>query len=361
MTALPIQKTKGARTGSNIRGNPLRAQQTKLLAQHDRAYAPLVREQQRQRKKLFSKTELRLATRIADEINGEFRAASLTVGGSAARVAALKRAARQKLERQLARTFPDFRNLQTLQRQYIRELTHVAETLHSELPRDRVHIDWGNLVDAVGNWEEFTAPFGYFASDTFDSDRNVRADHSFAVPEHGYVVNNFIFKQDENTPIILGLYGLIRAETASNQTSCGIRYTVPKPGRLQLSGSFQNYESGLRYSIDDRFGFSSATLDARVELFVALVRPSGVTYLPTTLFEHRLDSDGDDKSYVMPHLNPAQFYTVYATSAETFGAGDSVQIMIGSAVNIGGVADDMINEVHAYFEWRLDKITVEVV
>ena len=361
MTARLTQKPKGARTGSNLRGNPLLAHRTKTLAEQDRTFAPLVRENQRQRKKLFSKADLRLAARMARETNAEFRAASLTVGGSAERVAALKTSARRKLERQLVRAFPDFRKLQALQRGYLRELAEVTETLHVELPRDLAHIDWSNLATAVGDWEEFTAPFGYFASDTIDPDRNVRSDQSFAFPDRGYVVNNFVFKQDEDTPVIIGLYGLIRAETASNQTSCGIRYTLPESGRLQISGTFQNYESGLRCSIEDRFGFSSATLDARVELFVALVRPWGVTYLPTTLFQHRLTSGGDNKSYVMPHLDTSQPYTVYATSPETFSAGDSVQIMVGSAVNIAGTADDMVNEVHVYFQWRLDKITVEVI
>jgi hypothetical protein len=167
MKTLP-KKDRRAKTGSNLRGKPLLAHRSKLLAEQQRPLERLARDFQREAKKLFSKADLRTTTELANAVKSEWRQASITVGGDCAKLDAIKASARRKLDRLLAKAVPNYRKLRTLQREHGREHRKLVKGLLGAPTNGKVSVSWDNVLPADGDADEFTAPFPIFNVHTID-------------------------------------------------------------------------------------------------------------------------------------------------------------------------------------------------
>ena len=360
------KKDRRAKTGSNVPGEPLLAHRSELLAARQRAFGQLARDFQRETKKLFRRADIRAATEIVAEVNKEWRRASLTVGGDSAKVGAIKVSARRKLDRQLDRALPNYRKLLSLQREHSREYRKLVKTVTALPPGARSHIDWGDVLPTANpDVQEFAAPFPLFDAHTIDYGEIITRDESFVLPASGNLVNNIVIDVEDDTSAILAILGMYIPYSAVNLTSCGIPFTMPRAGRLQIGGVLRNFYNTISLSVQDCFGFSSADVGIYLLLFIDIVRqPADVIHLQDTLLSNGLGlvlHRGDDLSSTLSDLDITTPYTVSGVTEETFAEGEMVWIFVGSEVFFAGKLDDMKCHAEAVVWWQLKKITVEVV
>src|SRR5690242_7932215 len=140
------RKDADARTGSNLPGAPLLAHRQAQLAREKQAGERLVEQYTHRTQKLFPEADLRRAAEIREETNREWRQASVRLGDDAAHVAGLKKAARQRLERRLARELPGYRQWQTIQNAHLRGQDKVTQAGFAARRFPGAAIDWGDVV-----------------------------------------------------------------------------------------------------------------------------------------------------------------------------------------------------------------------
>lgn len=357
-----LAKPRRAKTASDDRGDRLLAHRLKLVAAQDAPHRRLLREYQRQCRKLFSKADLRTAADVVGRISKELHSSNPKIGSDSDERDARKVQARRKIDRLLAAALPSFRQWQALRKAHQREHRKLARLQFSRASSERVHVEWGDIVptDDV-DVQDFVAPFPVFDVHTIDEAELISRDQSFVANDTGNMMNAFDFNHSEDTAVIIGVLGLIRATPASGLVSCGINFTMPRSGRLQISAVLQNYDSEVLYSLRDKFGFSSGALDIRLQLFLATARGGSVVYMPTTVLDAHKDSPGDDVSGSMSGLDGSTPYTILGSTEESVPAGDSVQILAGSIVHIESELDDMASHVSAVVRWQLQRISVSVI
>jgi hypothetical protein len=353
-------KDRDARTGSSLRGQPLRAHRETLLKQEARLHERLAREHQRQTKGLFSKADLRHAAEISRQVNREWRLASIKAGVDSARVDVLKLSARRKLERLLARELPNYRQWKTLRRANLREHDKLTTATLASNQAPRTRIDWGDVV-AVDGAATFGAPFTTFDVQMLDPRSFVVFDESFARPVIGHLVNNFAYDQDQSVSFGAGLLGILPIESAVSLVSCGVSFTTPSAGRLQIGASLQNIYNKVVVSVEDKFGFSSADVSVSLNLFVAVVRGTVVELKTQRLPGTRLVSDGADMRYIQSDLDTTMPYGMTAVTDVRLEANESVLVLAGSNVAIGTILDDMHCKMNALLWWELKSLSIEMV
>jgi len=357
--AINPNKTKQTKTKSNSGRAALLA---KLLAENDAPYQQRAREYQRLFKKLFSKADVRTAVEIIGRVRNEWQAASLKAGSDSRSRDAGKVLARKKINRLLAAALPGYRHWQALKKAHLRGHQQLAEDRLAEFASDNVHVEWGDIVatdDLAG--QDFVAPFQVFDSETIDDNELMSNHQSFVTHDTGHMRNAFDFYHRNDPALIEEFFGLHRALTASTSVSCGINFTMPRAGRLQIRAVMQNFFSDVLYSISDNFGFSYGKLDIRINLFISTARGGEIVYMPTEVLSVDRDSGGDDLSGAMSGLDGTVPYTVYATTDEPLAANDVIEIQAGSEVQVESEVDDMASRVNAAVRWQLNKITVAVV
>lgn len=355
------RKDANARTGSNLRGQPLLVQSRSELRRQAELHERLAREYHRQSGKLFSKQDLRLISKIASEVVGDWRQASVRVGGDSARIATLKTAARRKFDRLVSREFPNFAKAKVMRRAQLREHGKLSATAVASFHHAHNHIDWGDLATTFTDCAEFVPPFTSFDVQTIAGPGDfVVRDDSFANPEIGHLVNNFDYDQDENTSFSDGLWGLLTHGFASNSAACGVAFTTPKEGRLKISAVLRNFYNKVTFSVTDKFGFSDADLDIFLQLFIVVVRGTKVIFLPTLLRSMGLISHGSDLSFSKSDIDNTVPFTITATTDQRFNANESVLVLAGSRVLIHTVIDDMHCKVDAVLWWQLQKLCIGI-
>jgi hypothetical protein len=356
MSNYPI-KDRSARTGSNLRGGSLLAQRQAELARERQLHERLARERFADTRKLFSKQELKRMSNVAAAIGREWRQASVKVDGDSSRIAALKSAARRKLDRAWGREVPKLAKARTLRRAQMREHRKISADVIAYQLKPRHHIEWGDIAPFT-NGTDFLPPFASFDVQTVDRDSLIVRNDSFANPQTGHLVNNFDYDQDEHTSFGAGLWGILVIRGASNWAACGVTYTVPQDGRLQVSAVLRNFYNKLMYSVTDNWGFSSADVGISVELFVVVVRGTKVIYMPTLVRNTWFASDGDDKSVTESEIDDAVPFTITASTEERFNANEQVLVLAGSNVYVGTKIDDMHCRADVVLWWGLQRLSI---
>ncbi len=359
MTRYP-RKDPDARTGSSLRGQPLLAYHQAELARATKLHERLAKEHHRQSRKLFSKADLRRAAEIGRQVNREWREASVKAGGDSLKVDALKLSARKKLERMLGRDLPQYRQWKTMQRAQLREHARLTQTTQAASHVAGIHIDWGDLAPLEGTAQEFVPPFTSFDVETTSSGDFIVSDESFAKPEIGHLVNNIVYDQDESTSIGAGLWGILPIENGSSLVSCGVAFTTPSAGRLKISAELRNFYNKVMFSVEDKFGFSSAEVGIALRLFISVVRGTHVEHLTKELLATGLVSHGSSLSYAQSDLDNSTPYTISAETATRFNTNESVLVLAGSEVLIGTILDDMHCKVNAVLWWQLRKLVIDM-
>jgi hypothetical protein len=344
------KKDTGARTGSNLRGEPLLVLIRNKLGKDSELHDKLAREYHRQSGKLFSKKDLRLMSKIASEVVGEWRQVSVRVGGDSARIAELKTAARRKFDRLVGRALPNYAKAKAMRRAQLREHGKLSANALAGFHDAHNHIDWGDLTATLTDCAEFVPPFTSFDLQSIagPGDFIVR-DDSFAKPEIGHLVNNFDYDQNKNGHA-----------HASNWAACGVAFTTSKEGRLRISAVLRNFYNKVMFSVTDKFGFSGAEVHISLQLFIAVVRGTDVIFLPTLLRSTGLVSHGSDLSFSESDIDDTVPFTITATTDERFNANESVLVLAGSNVLIQTAIDDMHGKVDAVLWWQLQKLCIAI-
>jgi hypothetical protein len=355
------RKDTDARTGSSLRGEPLLVLIRNELGKDTELHDKLAREYHRQYGKLFPKKDLRLISKVASEVVGEWRQASVSVGGDSARIAELKTAARRKFDRLVGRALPNYATAKAMRRAQLREHRKLSANALAGFHDAHNHIDWGDLTATLTDCVEFVPPFTSFDVQSIagPGDFIVR-DDSFAKPEIGHLVNNFDYDQNENTSFSDGLWGLLTHAFGSNWAACGVPFTTPKEGRLQISALLRNFYNKVMFSVTDKFGFSDADVDIFLQLFIMVIRGTKVIFLPTLLRHTGLISHGSDLSFSESDIDDTVPFTITATTNERFNANESVLVLAGSNVFIQTVIDDMHCKVDAVLWWQLQKLCIAI-
>jgi hypothetical protein len=362
MPSYPRQD-RSSRTGSKLQRNPLGSHRKKLQQRTQRPINQLTREYSQACGKLWSKTDLTRAAALAEAVKREWHQASVKLKGNDAKLALLKAEARKKFRRLLAKEVPKYRKWQALHKafqQAHRKLDNASASGVHGLPLD---IAWGDLTvtPPPPGAVEWVAPFPLFDSQLLDDDEHIDTDSSFTGPGAGNLVNNVVFNHDEDTPTIIGLYGLIRPEWATSLVSVGHAFRIPRAGRLQVNANVRNYYNKAVLSLRDNFGFSYGKLGLKVGLFIDIVRDSGVLHLPTTLIESQLDSDGDDVSRTVTDVDNSMLFQIEGTTEEILPVGEQVKVMVGGEVTITSELDDMESQATATYYWQVRRIFAGVV
>lgn len=342
------RKDADAMTGSNLRGEPLLAQSRARLGKAAALHKRLALEHQRHFSKLFSKEDLRLIAKIANEVASEWGRASVEAEGDSARISALKIAARRKLDRRVVREFPNYTKARALRRAELREHRKLSATMLANIADAHTHIAWGDVGATLTDASEFVPPFTSFDVQS-DPDRFIVRDDSFAKPQIGHLVNNFDYDQNKNTHAI-----------AANWAACGVPFTTPKEGRLEISAVLRNFYNKVMFSVTDKFGFSGADIDISLQLFIVVVRGTKVILLPTLLRHTGLVSHGSDLSFSESDIDDTRPFTITATTVERFNANESVLVLAGSKVLIDCDLDDMHGKVDAVLWWQLQKLRIGI-
>jgi hypothetical protein len=358
------RKDPDARTGSSLRGQPLQAFHQAHQAAPARAtklHERLAKEHRRQSRRLFSKADLRRAAEIGRQVNRDWREASVKAGGDSMKVDALKLSARKKLERRLAREFPNYRQWKTLRKANLREHDKLRTTTLAAHRARGARLVWGDL-GAIGAPTTFAAPFTTFDVQLIEQGNFVVFDESFARPTIGHLVNNFAYDQDQSGSFgFASLFGLHPIASAVSLVSCGVSFTTPAAGRLRIGASLLNIYNKVVVSVEDKFGFSSAHVSVSLDLFVASVRGTVVELKTQRLPGTELFSDGDDKRYIQADLDTTMPYGMTAVMDARLEANESVLVLAGSSVTIGTVLDDMHCKMNAVLWWKLNSLSIEMV
>lgn len=355
MKTYPVRDKK-ARTGSNLRSNRLRSNHEKLLAAQQKPLRRLALDYHRQCKKLFSKGDLRLAAEIAGRAEADWRKANLQAGSDVAQWAARKKTARAGLDRLLGRALPQYRQWQALRREHLSEYQKLSDLNLRGLPAGR----WDVIgPPPAGPVRSFIAPFNTYDVYTIDTSDVIAEDQSVVAAQTGQIINDLEFDIDEDTAIILGVFGLIGRPTASGLASCGVNFTMPQAGRLQVTAELQNHYNHVTLSLTDNWGFSAGKLDVTLKLFIAFVLPLSASQYSKVLFTQTLTSDGDNTSSVMPDTEA--LYKWDRTSEESFAQGEVVQVLVGSEVYAATWLDDMRARANAVLVWQLKRLTIGVI
>jgi hypothetical protein len=313
---------------------------------------------QRALKRLLSKSDLKRASALADQLRREFQQTRVDVRGSAERWEPSRKQVQTRLRRLLARAVPRHREVRTLQRNHLREMQNIAGRWHAGIPVAGIA-----LPDHPPDATIFTPPFS-LADVHVDhgGDQQLAVTHrSFVVPEIGHLILDADFDDDEHTSFSDGLWGLLYVNVADLVASCGVSYTMPRAGRVRVTADLKNFYNHATLSLKDNWGFSAGTLRCSYFLFGSVLRPSSEAAQYELLFEKKLTSDGDNTSGVMPDIDQTEPLFLDVTTDETFNQGELVWVMVGSIVSVFSRLDDMHSHVRGLLWWQVERIGVTVV
>lgn len=347
---------KRAVTGSNLPRNRLSALRRERVAELRRALRKRNAGYRRGLQRLLSRSAFKRAAAIIAEAKREWFPASFTACGHADRWDARRDAARAGLRRKLARAVPRYRDIRGRQRGHQRELEKLLARWRAPIPPLVGVLAPDDPPDAT----VFRPPFPLVDSHAWrDQDEHIQiTDRSFVLPETGQLIVDADFDNDEDTAFSDGLLGLLYPNSAGVVASCGVAYTVPRTGPLRVTAELKNFYNHTTMSLRDNWGFSSGTLYCDYYLFAAVLRPSRESLGYQLLFEKALTSDGDDTSGVMPDIDQEAPLALDVTTDDSFAAGEPVWVMVGSAVGVYSMLDDMHSHVRTLLWWQVNRITV---
>jgi hypothetical protein len=353
------QPEDGTRNRSSLKHGPVLPAVQASLRPSQREWEKLARDHSRQRAKLVTAAERRAARKQSEDARTAWQKTSLLARLDADQRATAKSKARRQLERRLGQTIRRYRELAQLERNYVRETGRAARDLFKRGPRAGAHINWGPIVWAEPFVEatSFTAPFPHHVLESGDLHGLLVADNSFVLPDVGQLIQNFTFAHNESSWLLTSNVNFV-----DHLTSCGVDYTLPAGGRLQVSAEIENFANRLTCSIRDNFGISRSFLTMTADLFIGIVRPGQpMDYYPNRVLASYLSTQGDDVDRSFSDLDNAVPFGVGAVSTFPIPEGETVTVLAGAHVRIDSDTDDMDAHVQATFWWRLQKLTVGVI
>jgi len=352
------KKDRSARTGSNLRGEPSAVLHALASADPYRPLRQLERAFRRARATLIKPGDRRVADALVRATEAAWQRASLAADGDCDSRQALKISARNKLHRTLSRAIRGYRTYLSLKRQYLRQRHKIVGAIAAASRLRGATLDLRVLTTPFAtDAQEFVAPFPRYETQTGDIHGLLTQDDSILLPDTGQLIQNFSFEHNESH------WGLMsEVNFVDHLASCGVDFTMPRSGHLQVAAQIENVYNRLNCSITDNFGFSHSYLEAWVDLYIAIVRTDVAAELyRTRLITSRLRSEGDDVLRSISDLATEIPYAVGALSLETLPAGEQVTVLAGAYVRVDSDTDDMNAHVRATYWWRLKKLQIGVI
>lgn len=360
MPAMPELKSKGAKTGTNVRHRSLVREREKELAAKMELLEKAGQAYRRACRRLLSKADLRTAAEIAARASFELQRENLRRGNKAENWDEARRAARKRIEREFSRTLPGYRSWQKLAREYRRERAKLVRAIEARLPEFELRVDLSVGPPDSADTQVFGPPFTVY--DVRERDSSAIVDNrSFAVPGIGHLVNNLAYEQRDDGPIGTDFFGLNWLAYSTSRSTCGVNFTTQRAGRIRVRAELRCVHSRMSCALRDRFGFSEAELSIKVALIVVVVQPNRTVELRKTILEDGLTSFGADISHVLPELDTEGVYVIEATTKESYPVNAGVQILAGCEIDVLSEVDDMRAYADVLLWWRLEKLTIGVV
>lgn len=338
----PLSRIRLPRSGSRLLAA---AELWTNLAEYRRRMGELVSDEQR--------AEVRA---IITEARAERdRTGRLSIG-DAQRWDAERVRGRAALQDAIGKVVPGYRKLRKLQLsgvQTVAELARVPRPIFEPvvLPADPMPAVYSPpfALDRLGPLDQDVV---------YDMDL---ADRSFVRPEIGHLVLDADLAADPGS--VWGLnewFGIIPPNAGCVSAACGTSFTMPEEGRLQVTATLRNAYSRTTLSLTDEWGSSSGSLSVDATIFIAVLQPGGGEVLHNLVAARRLESDGDDKSALLPDIDQQPFNLLGNTEAR-FRSGESVFVLAGVFVAAGSVLNDMQIQVRTLMWWVLDELGIAVV
>jgi hypothetical protein len=357
MTLIP-KKDRLARTGSNLRSKSSPALDALAPADLNQPLRQLERAFRRTRAKLIKPSDRRAADALICATEAAWQRACLEVDGDSDQRQALKIIARNKLQKTLTRSISGYRTYLALKRQYLKQRHRLVGAIAGAARLRGATLDLRVLPPSLAtDVQEFVAPFPRYETQTGDIHGLLTQDDSILLPDTGQLIQNFSFEHNESQWGVTSDVNFV-----DHLASCGVDFTMPRTGNLQVAAQIENIYNRLNCSITDNFGFSHSYLEAWVDLYIAVVRAGAAAELyRTRLVTSRLRSEGDDVLRSISDLSTDIPYAVGALSLETIPAGEKVTVLAGAYVRVDSDTDDMNAHVRATYWWRLRKLQLGVI
>ncbi|HEV8552783.1 MAG TPA: hypothetical protein VGR65_05275 [Casimicrobiaceae bacterium] len=175
--------------------------------------------------------------------------------------------------------------------------------------------------------------------------------NSFAEPRSGIVVTDIEHRHSHSG-------GFNPSRNGDFRSSVGINFRVPQTGFLTGSAVIQNLFNKFVFTAIDRFGFSSADLDAAHTIFVTIIRSGDITRFETIVFANGLVARGDDLSFSTSPIQNSTPFRISFTTQETFVKGEQIQILAGARVVTRTIVNDMHGSIRALTVWQVKSLSI---
>jgi hypothetical protein len=251
-----------------------------------------------------------------------------------------------------------------LKREHLQQHKKLSKLNFNQATALQLPVGWGAVSadPPPADVRNHLPPFRLFDVTQANEGGFIKNDESSVDIVSGELFNDLDFELNEDTAVILGVFGLLGRGIGSGLCSCGVTYRLPRAGRLYIAPEIENTYSEVTLSLQDRFGFSTGKIEVRINLVITVVgsglNPVVVT-IPKILFITQIISDGDNINSVMPELDGT--YNWNRTTAESFAENQTVSVLAGTEVHVYTELDDMRSRVGAILGWKLKRLRIGVV
>ena len=305
--------------------------------------------------KLISDDQLAKARSAIRQARTDWAAASARFIGDADRWDAERRRRRESLQKQLHGIVPEFGQLRELQAAGTRAVAERAHLAHPVFEPVIMPADPEPTVHRPPFAQDRLGPLDEWAHNMAVADR------SFVRREIGHLIVDADLTADPGG--VFGFaewFGIIPPDHGCVSAACGTAFTMPEAGRLQVTATLRNLYNRTTLSITDEWGSSWGSLWVDATIFVAVLRPDGGEVLHSLLADRKLESDGDDKTALLPAIDQ-QVFRLLGNTEGRFGAGESVFVLAGVFLDASSALNDMEAHVRTLMWWVLEELGIAVV
>lgn len=355
--AQPPEKSPTAETGSNVGARA-------ALLEHDqrateRRIEPLVRlreEAANQRAGFLTEDVLHMIDGIAQSSRDAFNRALLGSHGDGEAIARARDEMRATNRQALAQQIPGFSAFQVAQISNARAHAERRAEHRAATVQGRVNLDLGTVPIQALDEQRFVAPYPLFDVASPGVGELVRADGTFADPRLGIVLNQLRYDNDDHDP----LFGFSNSLGVASNAAVGVNCTMQRSGRMAVSAVVQNIYNYVTFSLTDNFGWSDGEMHFRVLLFMRILRGGQVIAFDRLICERGLQTPGgvDLHGVSFDDIEMSTPYTLTAVTDDTFAAGETVQILVGSRLEIDDSLNDMQARLNGTLGWQVEQIVV---
>lgn len=352
------QRTKHSKVGSNLKARKrLAAADAALLESRLKPFRAAERQLQRQQRVILTRPVLRNAAEIVRQHVDLYNQAFVKARGSGVKIQKARQRARASIDRALRASTPRFAEYEALLRQHGRDHQRLVAT-HLLTPQGAaLDLALGDILLPGGVAFQLFRPT-YELFDVTPVEPPSPDNNSFAEPRSGIVVTDI--QVHHTFPGVPGVDPFVFNPRRKGEfrSSVGINFRVPQTGFLTGVAVIQNLFNKFVFTAEDRFGFSSADLDAVHTIFVTIIRSGEIRRFETIVFANGLVARGDDLSFSTSPIQNSTPFRISFTTQETFVKGEQIQILAGAALFIQTIVNHMDGFIRGLTVWQVKSLSI---